>query len=95
MIDKPFRCDLWRFFHDEHGLTLLESELDEIVRRVKAQMEIEQDMHNSPEYQAFIKSMVQHCRCEGGDVPCAGVLAGGICDMVKRDESEEDRDEYL
>jgi hypothetical protein len=31
-LPKPINHDLWRHLHDEHGLTLLQSELDEIVR---------------------------------------------------------------
>lgn len=31
-LPKPINHDLWRHLHDEHGLTLLQSELDEILR---------------------------------------------------------------
>lgn len=31
-LPKPINHDLWRHLHDEHGLTLLQSELDEIIR---------------------------------------------------------------
>lgn len=31
-LPKPINYDLWRHLHDEHGLTLLQSELDEILR---------------------------------------------------------------
>ncbi|WP_043585349.1 hypothetical protein [Geminisphaera colitermitum] len=40
------------------------------------------DMTDDPEYQAWVESMAQHCRCRSGDVPCAGVLAGGLCDEI-------------
>lgn len=31
-LPKPINHNLWRHLHDEHGLTLLQSELDEILR---------------------------------------------------------------
>lgn len=31
-LPKPWMYDLWEHLHNEHGLTLLESEIDEIVR---------------------------------------------------------------
>lgn len=31
---EPYRYKLWKFFADEHGLILTESELDDIVRAV-------------------------------------------------------------
>ena len=31
-LPKPWMHDLWKHLHDEHGLTLLESEISEIVR---------------------------------------------------------------
>jgi hypothetical protein len=31
-LPKPINHDLWRHLHDEHGLTLVQSELDEILR---------------------------------------------------------------
>lgn len=38
---KPYRYDLWKFFSDNHGLTLLESELQDIVAAVNSQLERE------------------------------------------------------
>lgn len=38
-------------------------------------------------YQAFVESMVPHCRCSR-DCPCDGVLAGGLCDDIQEDERE-------
>lgn len=43
------------------------------------------DMLNDPEYQAWVESMAKHCRCKH-DCPCAGVLAGGLCDNLTEDE---------
>lgn len=40
------------------------------------------------EYQRFVESMVEHCRCEF-DRPCDGVLAGGLCDDRKHEPEEE------
>lgn len=44
------------------------------------------DMQDDPEYQAWVESMAKHCRCSH-DCPCAGVLAGGICDDRQEDDS--------
>lgn len=41
------------------------------------------DITDDPQYQAFVESMVPHCRCRSSDVPCAGVLAGGLCDGIE------------
>lgn len=44
----------------------------------------------SPEYEAFVESMVQHCHCRPPfDGPCAGVLAGGLCDDMGTKENED------
>ena len=45
------------------------------------------EMTDDPEYQAWVESMAQHCRCSQ-DCPCAGVLAGGLCDGI----TDNDRD---
>lgn len=39
----PHNHALWKFFHDEHGLTLTESEIYEIERVVSAQLQQERD----------------------------------------------------
>lgn len=49
------------------------------------------DMTDDPEYQAWVESMAKHCRCRSSDVPCAGVLAGGLCDEI---DDSADRWEY-
>lgn len=39
--------------------------------------------HDDPSYQAFVTDCARSCRCCrecGSDIPCAGVMAGGICD---------------
>jgi hypothetical protein len=46
--------------------------------------------YDTPEYQAFVESMVKHCCCEY-DKPCEGVLSGGLCD---RKTSRRDFDTY-
>lgn len=54
------------------------------------------DMTDDPEYQAWVESMAQHCRCSN-DRPCAGVLAGGLCDDLQdhaRDEDETPAERY-
>lgn len=40
------------------------------------------DITDDPQYQAWVESMAKHCRCRSSDVPCAGVLAGGLCDEI-------------
>lgn len=56
------------------------------------------DPLNSPEYHAFVESMISHCHCEHPyPRPCDGVLAGGLCDGMKpnpRDNEERDPDIY-
>jgi hypothetical protein len=50
------------------------------------------DPFESPEYAAFVESMVPHCHCSPSHQPCDGVLAGGLCDNI-RDDREDWRDE--
>ena len=40
------------------------------------------DMTDDADYQTWIESLVKYCRCQNGDVPCDGLLAGGICDEM-------------
>lgn len=47
------------------------------------------DMTDDPEYQAWVESMAKHCRC-AHDCPCAGVLAGGLCDDLQDDGRDDD-----
>lgn len=38
---------------------------------------------DDPSYQAFLADCARSCRCCrecGSDIPCAGVMAGGLCD---------------
>lgn len=59
------------------------------------------DPFDSPDYAAFVESMVPHCRCDSQYRPCDGILAGGVCDEMHDDErhpddsplDEEDRNE--
>jgi len=46
------------------------------------------DPFDSPEYAAFVESMVPLCHC-ARNRPCDGVLAGGICDDIQDDGREE------
>ena len=48
----------------------------------------EVDPFETEEYQRFVESMVQYCRCKTSACPCDGVLAGGLCDGI----TEDDRD---
>ena len=47
-------------------------------------------------YDQFVVSMLPHCRCGCGssrcaDRPCAGVLAGGVCDTMQCHCGEDGR----
>lgn len=50
------------------------------------------DITEDEEYQKFVDSMVQYCRCTGQPRPCDGVLAGGLCDNIHDDRSWGDDD---
>jgi len=57
---------------------------DQVAERVKA-------LNEREEYEAFVRSMIEHCHCEPADLrPCDGVLAGGVCDGAK-EEPEKPR----
>lgn len=43
------------------------------------------DITECEEYEKFVESMVQYCRCTGQPRPCDGVLAGGLCDNIHDD----------
>ena len=51
------------------------------------------EMADDPEYQAWVETMARHCRCSH-DCPCAGVLAGGLCDGLQ-DSPIFDEDDML
>jgi len=43
----------------------------------------DQDDQHQAEYDAYVQSMVQHCRCLPLERrPCDGVLSGGLCDRL-------------
>lgn len=47
----------------------------------------------NPEYAAFVEATAKDCRCCsecGADRPCAGALAGGVCDSVCRCIDDDD-----
>lgn len=46
------------------------------------------DFTEDPGYQAFVESMAPFCHCFDGG-PCDGVLAGGLCDGLRREEAFE------
>ena len=52
-LPEPWGYDLWKLMRDEHGLTLLESELHEIVRI--AQTVVERDMQSGAPTGAGVK----------------------------------------
>lgn len=40
-------------------------------------------MEDDPEYQAWLREIAKHCKCCGEcnqNIPCGGVMAGGLCD---------------
>ena len=48
----------------------------------------EEDWRDSEEYQAFLSECAKHCRCTHSI--CDGVLAGGFCDEIIEDDSDEE-----
>jgi hypothetical protein len=51
--------------------------------------------HKDPAYQAMVEELAKQCRCSH-DQPCDGLLAGGLCDDLQWDKSEEECDhEYV
>lgn len=60
------------------------------VHSFRAVPKPEPDMTDDPQYQAWVESMAKHCRCSS-DRPCAGVLAGGLCDDLQDDPCDDDR----
>lgn len=52
-----------------------------------------QNPYATPEYQAFVSSMIPHCHCAERYRPCDGVLAGGVCDRIKDERDEYDAEE--
>ena len=47
------------------------------------------DFTSDADYQKFVESMAHHCRCSN-ERPCAGVLAGGLCDDLQDDPGDEE-----
>ena len=55
------------------------------------------DITEDEQYEKFVESMVQYCRCTGQPRPCDGVLAGGLCDNIHddpRDDEETPEERY-
>ena len=51
------------------------------------------DPTEDEEYQRFVESMAEHCRCTPEFMrPCDGLLAGGLCDDLHFEEDGEDDD---
>ncbi len=53
----------------------------------------EPDMHDTPEYQAFVEESAKHCVCCeycGNSRPCDPVLAGGSCEQACRCAERDD-----
>lgn len=48
----------------------------------------EGDYFESEEYQAFVADCAKNCRCTHS--VCAGILAGGFCDEIIEDDSDEE-----
>jgi hypothetical protein len=53
------------------------------------------DMTDDPSYQALVQELAMKCTCTPeSDRPCAGLLAGGLCDdlHMEREITDEDND---
>jgi len=49
--------------------------------------------YESRQYQAFVEEMAKHCTCTPlSERPCAGVLAGGLCDDLHMGREAGDDD---
>ena len=51
-------------------------------------------MLDDPDYQRFAAGQLKHCRCDDPYAPCAGVLAGGMCDEICDYYDEDERPCY-
>ena len=50
--------------------------------------------HDDPSYQELVAELAQECTCSPkSDRPCAGLLAGGLCDDVHTGHELDDQDE--
>ena len=52
-------------------------------------------MTDDPSYQALVQELAKQCSCTPeSDRPCAGLLAGGLCDdlHMEREITDEDDD---
>ena len=53
------------------------------------------NMHDDPSYQELVAELAGQCTCTPkSDRPCAGLLAGGLCDdlHMEREITDEDDD---
>jgi hypothetical protein len=51
--------------------------------------------HNDPSYQELVQELAEQCTCTPeSDRPCAGLMAGGLCDdlHMEREITDEDDD---
>lgn len=52
------------------------------------------NMTDDPSYQALVQELATQCTCTPvSDRPCAGLLAGGLCDDLHRGRELGDPDE--
>lgn len=50
--------------------------------------------HDDPSYQDLVAELAQECTCSPkSDRPCAGLLAGGLCDDLHTGHELDDQDE--
>lgn len=77
---------------DKNGVAAVELPFKcEYCQRQRFDAEQNPDPSEDPEYQAFVADQAQHCRCRAPyDSPCAGVLAGGMCDDLGDDDELDD-----
>lgn len=62
-----------------------------------AELAAETPMEQDPEYQAWLDEIAKHCNCCPlcfMDIPCGGVMAGGLCDGMCICQLHEDDDHY-
>ncbi len=53
-----------------------------------------ENQFDDPDYQRFVEEMAKDCRCTPLELrPCDGVLAGGVCDGVHREQDRGPEDD--
>lgn len=86
--------DQIQYMRDHSVATML---LKEIVRQDLSDAQLRHLLSLVPDNIAeeeFLESCAMDCRCEEPyQIPCAGVMAGGLCDDMRHDDQESEYDD--